>query len=89
MTAKEEFLQFINEIETPDGLISNIYTIEKPAFLNGQSMMRQWFFPKQEIIDLISNNFDDDLNGHFNDQDNTLTKIEEWGILNGTQEISI
>lgn len=45
-------------------------------------MSRQWLFPKQEIIDLINANFDDNLNGQINDQDHTKTKIVDWGLLN-------
>jgi len=82
MSKKEEFIQFINGIETVEGIVANLYTIEEPAFLEGQKMSRQWLFPKQEIIDLINANFDDNLNGQINDQDHTKTKIVDWGLLN-------
>lgn len=86
MSLKNQFIQFVSEIEDVEGIVHNLYTIEQPAFLEGQLMKRQWLFPKQEIIDLITNNFDDDLNGQFNDQDNTQTKIEEWGLLDEANE---
>jgi hypothetical protein len=68
---KQELTTFIQQLEEDEN--GRVSFTTKEILSDGRNNARTIYAPKQNIITLISNYFDDNLNGHF--KDNIMTTI--------------
>lgn len=74
MNLKTQLIREIEELKENQRLI----TVERLA--TGERNEMTFYCSKEKLLEIINNNFDDDLNGQV--PGGVLTKINGWGFLN-------
>ena len=75
---KNELLLFIQTLT--EDQYGRLRFITNETLISGQSNKRIVYMQRQRIVDIINNNFNDDLIGHFNEQ--YITQINGWYKIN-------
>ena len=74
MTKKEELIQYIQKEITDENTLK-VYMFHETPGVYGP---REFGMTKEEVIELISNSYDDELIGQIRNE-NTITHIISWG----------